>query len=82
MGISLVKFVSHIFWIHDQHSHKPTSFHKKTYTRTAFLSNGFLIADPLVPSVLWFILAMIGIRQKRQFVTSNLNQTCAVSVSF
>jgi len=30
MGISLVKFVRHIFWIHYQHSHKSTSFHKQT----------------------------------------------------
>jgi len=30
MGISLVKFVSHIFWKHDQYSHKPTSYHTQT----------------------------------------------------
>jgi len=54
MGISLVKFVSHIFWIHYQHSHKPTSFHTKKYTKTASLSNGILLTDPSVPSVLWF----------------------------
>jgi len=51
MGISLVKFVIHIFfWIHDQHSHKPTAFHTKNYTKTASLSNVFFMADPLVPS--------------------------------
>jgi len=43
MGISLVKFVIHIFFrIHDQHSHKLTAFQTKNYTKTASLSNGFL----------------------------------------
>jgi len=56
MGILLVKFVSHIFWIHDQHSHKPTSFHKKNYTKTASLTNVFLMVDSSVPSVLWFLI--------------------------
>jgi len=42
------------FRIHDQHSHKPTAFHTIKLYQNGLFIKWFFMADPSVPSGLWF----------------------------
>jgi len=43
------------FRIHDQHSYKPTAFHTIKLYQNGLFIKWFFMADPSVPSGLWFI---------------------------
>ena len=65
MGISLVKFVSHIFWIHDQHSHKPTSFNTQILYQNGLFIKWFFDGRPF--STLIYYGAVFYLYQENKF---------------